>query len=75
MNQVDLSNGGEAKLRYLDADFEVMRAGAFVRCAVTGQAIALRDLRYWSVDRQEAYADAAAANKAREEALGKGESF
>jgi hypothetical protein len=34
----------------------VVRPGAFVRCAVTGDAIALEDLRYWSVERQEAYA-------------------
>ena len=50
--------GGEAKIKYLDAEFEVMMPGAFVICAVTGQQIALDDLRYWSVDRQEAYADA-----------------
>ena len=25
-------------------------------CAVTGEPIALEELRYWSVDRQEAYA-------------------
>ena len=30
--------------------------GAFVRCAVTGAAIPLEELKYWSVDRQEAYA-------------------
>jgi hypothetical protein len=30
-----------------------------VRCAVTGKAIPLDELRYWSVARQEAYADAA----------------
>jgi hypothetical protein len=29
-----------------------------VTCAVTVKAIALEDLRYWSVDRQEAYFDA-----------------
>ena len=50
--------GGEAKLKYLDGDFEVMMPGAFVLCAVTGKEIALDDLRYWSVDRQEASADA-----------------
>jgi hypothetical protein len=50
--------GGEAKVKYLDGDFEVMMPGAFVRCAVTDKEIALDDLRYWSVDRQEAYADA-----------------
>ncbi len=29
---------------------------AFVRCAVTGIPIPLEELKYWSVDRQEAYA-------------------
>jgi hypothetical protein len=27
-----------------------------VLCAVTGEPIALEELRYWSADRQEAYA-------------------
>ena len=48
----------EAKVRFLDGEFQVLNAGDFVRCAVTGQAITLDDLRYWSVDRQEAYASA-----------------
>jgi hypothetical protein len=47
---------GEAEVRYLDGDFRVMRPGAFVRCAVTGAPIPLEELRYWSVDLQEAYA-------------------
>ncbi len=34
-----------------------MRPGAFVRCAVTGTPIPLEELKYWSVDRQEAYAN------------------
>ena len=45
----------EAKLRYLDADFQVLREGDFVRCAITNDPIWLDDLRYWSVDRQEPY--------------------
>jgi hypothetical protein len=48
--------GGEAELTYLDGDFRVMRPGAFVRCAVTGAPIPLEELKYWSVDLQEAYA-------------------
>jgi hypothetical protein len=75
MNSLDLSGGGEASLRYLDADFDVLRPGGFVRCAVTDRVIPLKELRYWSVDRQEAYADAAAANQAREESFAKGEGF
>lgn len=45
----------EAEVEYLDGDFRVRRPGAFVRCAVTGQPIALEDLRYWNVDLQEPY--------------------
>jgi hypothetical protein len=49
---------GEARLRYLDGEFQVLTPGDFVRCAVTGEPIPLPDLRYWSVDLQEAYAGA-----------------
>lgn len=51
--------GGEAQLRFMDADFKVIRPGAYVRCAVSGKAIALDELRYWNVERQEAYASPA----------------
>ena len=62
MNRMDRhGRGGEARLRYLDGDFQVLVPGAFVRCVVTGAEIPLDELRYWSVLRQEAYADAAAA--------------
>jgi hypothetical protein len=47
---------GEAEVKYLDGDFRVVRPGAFVRCAVTGTPIPLEELKYWSVDLQEAYA-------------------
>jgi hypothetical protein len=36
--------------------FPIVRPGAFVRCAVTGLPIPLEELKYWSVDLQEAYA-------------------
>ncbi len=51
----------EAEVKYLDGEFQVLSPGSFVRCAVTGQPIALEELRYWSVERQEAYASAAIA--------------
>jgi hypothetical protein len=54
---------GEAMLKYLDADFEVVKPGRFVVFVVTGRKIALEDQRYWSVDAQEAYFDAEAALK------------
>ncbi|WP_112663302.1 DUF2093 domain-containing protein [Microvirga flavescens] len=55
LNRFD-SKGGEAVVQYLDADFRVVKPGAFVRCAVTGQEIPLDELKYWSAERQEAYA-------------------
>jgi len=60
MNRIEKFFGvrNEAKLRYLDGEFEVLSPGEFVRCAVTGQPISLSELRYWSVDAQEPYASA-----------------
>lgn len=55
---------GEARLKYLPADLELLSPGDYVTCAVTGRKIPLEALRYWSVERQEAYIDAAAAAKA-----------
>lgn len=54
---------GEARLRYLDSDFQVVTPGAYVTCAVTGKRIPLSELRYWSVDRQEPYTDVEASLK------------
>ena len=58
LNRYDRSSpmNGEAEVKYLDGDFRVARPGAFVRCAVTGVPIPLEELKYWSVDLQEAYA-------------------
>ncbi len=63
----------EARVRFLDADFEVIEKGDFVRCAVTGQPIPLDELRYWSVERQEAYATPEAALKRHREILNDGD--
>lgn len=54
---------GEAILRYLDADLDMVEPGDFVICAVTGRKIPIAALRYWSVEHQEPYIDAAAAAK------------
>jgi hypothetical protein len=54
---------GEAKMEFLDGDFRILRPGAYVRCAVTGEPIPLDELRYWSVDRQEPYATPTATMK------------
>lgn len=47
---------GEAEVEYLDGEFRILRPGSFVRCAATGVAIRIEDLRYWNVDLQEPYA-------------------
>ena len=65
---METGRGGEAKIRYLDGDYQILAPGAFVRCAVTGAQIPLDELRYWNVELQEAYADAAASLK-RHQAL------
>ena len=47
--------GGEAVIEYRDSNIRVIRPGRYVRCAVTGEAIPLEELKYWSVACQEAY--------------------
>jgi len=59
MNRYEGPGSREAKVRYLDGDFQVTSPGAIVRCAVTAEAIPLDELKYWSVARQEPYANAA----------------
>ena len=58
----------EARIHYLDGTFRMLSPGDHVRCAVTGAIIPLDELRYWSVARQEAYADAAASLAAERQA-------
>ena len=53
-----------ARLHYMPYSFRVLRAGDHVLCAVTGRKIALEDLRYWSIARQEPYASAEASVQA-----------
>ena len=60
--------GRAARLHYLDGTFRLLSDGDHVLCAVTGAVIPLDSLRYWSVERQEAYADAAASLEAERRA-------
>jgi hypothetical protein len=53
-----------AQLHFLPGTFRVLVPGDHVVCAVTHQPIPLADLKYWSVERQEAYASAEASLKA-----------
>ncbi len=64
MNPFDsMSADDEAILDYGDAEFHIVKPGAYVKCAVTGAHIPLKVLKYWNVDKQEAYIDAMAAMK------------
>lgn len=57
------SSDDGARLHYGPNGFRILRPGKHVYCAVTGEAIALDALRYWSAEHQEAYASAEAATK------------
>ena len=64
-----MSGGGrEARIHYLAGTFRILATGDHVRCAVTGAAIPVEELVYWSVERQEPYADASASLAAEERA-------
>src|SRR3954451_15992302 len=63
MTRLEGPGAKEARIRYLDGDFQVTSPGSFVRCAVTGESIPLDELRYWSVARQEPYVSAAVSLK------------
>ena len=63
-------SGRVARVQYLDGTFRLISDGDHVLCAVTGRRIALEELRYWSVARQEAYADARASLEAERRAHG-----
>ena len=45
----------QAELKYGDSSFKIVKHGHYVPCAVTGARIPINDLKYWSVERQEAY--------------------
>ncbi|MET0366358.1 MAG: DUF2093 domain-containing protein [Sphingobium sp.] len=55
---------GLAILTYRASDYEIVRPGRFVLCAVTGAVIPLGELIYWSSARQEAYRGPEEATKA-----------
>jgi hypothetical protein len=51
-------NNRLARLHYLPGSFRQLSAGDHVLCAVSSVQIPLDMLRYWSAERQEAYATA-----------------
>jgi hypothetical protein len=52
-----------AQLHYGPNSFRVLKPGKHVYCAVSGEAIRLEELRYWSAEFQEAYATCEIATK------------
>jgi hypothetical protein len=57
------SNDRPATLHYGPNGFRVVTPGSHVICAVTGEAVPLDTLRYWSVKRQEPYANCEVATR------------
>jgi hypothetical protein len=61
MNAFERDIDGPATLHFGDGDYAVLKPGRYVLCAVSSRRIPLEALRYWSAQRQEAYAGAAEA--------------
>jgi hypothetical protein len=60
MNRMDtiIPQQREAKLRYLDHEYEVIKPGDFVRCGITGDPIRIQNVLYWNIEKQIAYRSA-----------------
>ena len=56
MNVHDRTLDGAAVLHYGTPEYEIIRPGRYVLCAVSGRPIPLEALRYWNPELQEAYA-------------------
>lgn len=61
-------SGRMARVRYLPGTFRLLSDGDHVVCAITGARVPLHELRYWSVERQEPYANAEASAEAERRA-------
>ena len=61
-------SGKPARIHYLPGTFRLLSDGDHVVCVITGTRIQLHELKYWSVQRQEPYVDAAASLKAEQAA-------
>ncbi|MEE9433289.1 MAG: DUF2093 domain-containing protein [Sphingorhabdus sp.] len=62
------SKNRAAKAHFMPNGFRLLSNGDHVLCAVTREKIMLEDLRYWSVEKQQAYSSAQISTQA---ALGK----
>tara|TARA_B100001093_G_scaffold357464_1_gene342076 strand:+ start:178 stop:372 length:195 start_codon:yes stop_codon:yes gene_type:complete len=48
-------NKKKAKLKYKHNSFDIVEAGDYVLCSISGKEIPLDELNYWNVELQEAY--------------------
>ena len=55
-----------AKIKYLPNNFQIIEAGDYVICAVSGKQINIENLNYWNVELQEAYFSYKEASQKRE---------
>ncbi|MBQ1499894.1 MAG: DUF2093 domain-containing protein [Sphingomonas sp.] len=55
---------GPAQIHYDTPEFDILRPGSYVLCAVSGEPIPLDQLKYWSAEFQEAYRSAVEATAA-----------
>ena len=67
LDKLNTFGEGAAQVHFGSPELTILRPGRFVRCAVTGTPITLEELRYWSVELQEAYVDAVASNTRRQQ--------
>jgi len=66
MSMLMSGSGRAARIHYLAGTFRLLSDGDHVVCAVTGERIPIHELRYWSVERQEPYVDAATSLEAEQ---------
>ena len=56
-----------AKIKYFPNNFQIIEAGDYVECAVSGKKIKIENLNYWNVNLQEPYYSYIEAAKKKEE--------
>ncbi len=59
-----MQGGRAARLHYMPNGFRILVHGDHVVCAVSGEAVPLEQLRYWSVRKQEPYATSEISTRA-----------
>lgn len=69
---LNFSAGRAARIRYLSGSYKLVAQGDHVICAVTEEKIPLTQLRYWSHELQEPYANTEAAARRYAEARTQG---